>query len=66
MDIKYPKVKVKLIGEDGNAFAIIGAVRKAMKRGGCTPEQVEEFQKEATAGDYNHLLQTAMRFVDVS
>ena len=29
---KYPQVKVKLIGEDGNAFAIIGAVKTALCR----------------------------------
>ena len=28
----YKKPKVKLVGEDGNAFAILGTVSKAMKR----------------------------------
>ena len=26
---KYPQVKVKLVGEDGNAFAILGRVQRA-------------------------------------
>lgn len=58
-------IKVKLTGTDGNAFAIIGAVRKALKRGGHG-DLVEEFTKEATSGDYDHVLQTCMKYVEVS
>ena len=29
---KYPEVVVQLSGEDGNAFAILGSVQKAMDR----------------------------------
>jgi len=32
MATKYPDVKVKLVGEDGNAFAIIGKVKTALCR----------------------------------
>jgi hypothetical protein len=62
---KFPDVQVQLTGEDGNAFAILGAVSKALKRAGHR-EAADEFYKEATSGDYDHLLQTAMRYVDVS
>lgn len=64
MEPKYPDITVKLTGEDGNAFAIIGAVSKALRRGG-QPEAAAEFQAEAMSGDYDHLLQTAMAYVDV-
>ena len=57
-------IKVQLVGENGNAFAIIGAVTKALKRGGRR-DLVEAFQAEAMAGDYNHLLRTAMEYVEV-
>ena len=57
-------VVVKLVGEDGNAFAIIGKVRKALERGGHA-DLVEPFTKEAESGDYGHLLQTAMEYVEV-
>jgi hypothetical protein len=33
MSPRYPKVTVKLIGEDGNAFAIMGRVDAALKEG---------------------------------
>ena len=58
-------VTVKLVGEDGNAFAILGRVNRALRKAGASKEEQQAFQKEATAGDYNHLLQTAMKWVEV-
>lgn len=29
-------------------------------------QEIDQFRKEATSGDYDHLLQTCMRWVDVS
>ena len=63
--VKYPQVKVELVGQDGNAFSIIGRVTGAMRRAGLTAEQRKEFTDEATSGDYDHLLQTVMEFVSV-
>jgi len=57
-------IKVKLVGNDGNAFAILGAVSKALKRAG-KDDLAKEFTKEAMSGDYDHLLQTAMEYVEV-
>lgn len=64
-DVKYPNISVKLVGEDGNAYAILGAVRRGLKRGGVAQDEIDQFMAEATSGDYNHLLQTAMTWVDV-
>ncbi len=66
MDIKYPDVHVQLTGTDGNAFAIMGAVRTALRRAGVPREEIEAYSAESTSGDYDNLLQTAMRWVDVS
>lgn len=64
MEVKYPEVKtVKLVGEDGNAFAILGRVMKAMKSAGLSKEVQNAYYKEATSGDYDHLLQTTMKWV---
>lgn len=63
--VKYPDIEVTLVGEDGNAFAIIGKVSKALKRQGVPAEEVEAFQKDAMSGDYDHLLATCMRTVNV-
>lgn len=58
------KPTVKLSGIDGNAFSIIAKVCAALKRAGLH-DQIEEFTKEATAGDYDHLLQTVGKYINV-
>jgi hypothetical protein len=62
---KQTGIEVKLIGQDGNAFCIIGMVRKAMRRGGVKAEVIEAYCKEAMSGDYDHLLQVTMEYVEV-
>lgn len=62
---KTIKPTVKLSGEDGNAFYILGKVNKALQQAGYTKEQRDEYDKEATSGDYDHLLQTTMKWVNV-
>ena len=62
---KYPDIEVQLTGNDGNAFAILGAVSKAMRRAKVDSKDIDAFMDEATKGDYNHLLQTAMKWVNV-
>jgi hypothetical protein len=63
--IKYPNIRVQLIGEDGNAFAIIGRVRRALSRGQVGQANIDLFLEEAMSGDYDHLLQTCMDWVTV-
>lgn len=55
---------VTLVGTDGNAFSIIATVRLAIRRSNH-PELERAFTEEATAGDYDHLLNTCMRYVSV-
>ena len=50
-------IAVKLVGEDGNAFAILGRCYQALVRV-RRRDLWEEFRKKATSGDYNHLLTT--------
>ena len=63
---KYPDIEVELVGKDGNAFAIIGRVKNALKAKGVPSETVREFVKEAMGGDYDNVLRTAMRWVNVT
>ena len=63
---KYPKVKVKLAGEDGNAFSILGRVCRALRKAEVPYEQVEAYRKEAMSGGYDNLLRVTMKWVDVS
>jgi hypothetical protein len=64
-DVRFPDIEVTLVGADGNAFAILGRVQEAMRRGGIDKEQRDAFMNEATRGNYDHLLQTVMRWVTV-
>ena len=64
-EVKYPNVSVDLIGQDGNAFFILGRVMKEMRRGGVSAEGIEDFRKDATSGDYDNLLRVVMNYVMV-
>lgn len=58
-------VKVKLVGTDGNAFALMGTVSRALRKAGASAEDVKAFTTEAMSGDYSHLLRTCTEWVDV-
>lgn len=65
--MKAPDEKpvVKLVGEDGNAFAIMCAVRKALRSAGADKEYTDKYFDEATAGSYDDLLATTTKYVEV-
>jgi len=63
---KYPEVVVQLTGEDGNAFAIIGAVNRALREAEVSVEECQKFLDEAKSSDYDNLLRTAMKWVTVT
>lgn len=62
---KYPQIKVKLTGEDGNAFMILGKVAKAMRAAGLTEAQVKEYLDAATSDSYYQLMATTINYVEV-
>lgn len=62
MTPKHPDIIVTLTGQDGNAFAVVGRCREAARDAGLSEEEIANFMAEAVAGDYDHLLQTAMRW----
>lgn len=65
-ETKYPQVEVQLTGIDSNAFNVIGAITKAMKRAGLA-EEAKQFTTDAFAcHSYDELLQLAMRTVTVA
>ncbi len=65
MKAPLTKPTVKLIGWDGNAFAVMGRVKQALKRAEADKEYIEKYLSEATSGDYNHLLAVSLEYVDV-
>ena len=57
---------VQLTGNDGNAFAIMGSVRSALRRAGATKEQIDEYSNASMSGDYDNLLRVALDWVEVN
>jgi hypothetical protein len=63
---KYDNVAVELSGSDGNAFAIMAKVSGALRKGGVSEAEIESYLSESMAGDYDALLRTAMKWVNVT
>jgi hypothetical protein len=65
-DVPVPvKPKLKLSGNDGNAFFILGRAKREADKKKWTAAQWSAFSTLAKAGDYDHLLQTCMDYFDV-
>lgn len=64
LEIPFTDAVVQLTGKDGNAFSIIGVVRRAIRKSNH-PELEQDFMREATQGDYDQLLRACMRYVSV-
>ena len=63
---KYPDVQVDLVGEDGNAMAIMARVSSALRRAGVSKEDRDAYFAESTSGDYDNVLRVAMEWVEVN
>ena len=60
MNVPDKKVKLKLVGLDGNAFALMGAFQRQARKEEWTPDEIKMVIDESTSGDYSHLLATLM------
>lgn len=66
MDIKYPNITAKLIGEDGNVFNLLGICNKALRNGGVDKDERDAFLREVMAcSDYTAALGVMQRWVTV-
>lgn len=66
MNPKYPNIRVRLTGKDGNAFVLLGIMQNALKNNGVPKTEIDEFLEDAMSDDYDHLLTTCMKWVNVS
>lgn len=57
-------MKYDLVGVDGNAFAVMAYVLKAMKECKMSKEEQSDYQTKAMSGDYNHLLAVSVEMID--
>ena len=56
-------VHVRLLGEDGNPFSIMGRVAMALRKAG-RGDLVEPFFREATSGNYVNLIAVCMKYCE--
>lgn len=63
--VKYPEITINLTRIDDNAFNILGVCINEMRKAGLPRENIDEFYKEATSENYDHLLQTCMKWFNV-
>jgi hypothetical protein len=61
-----PDITVQLVGGDGNIYAVLGRVRRALREARVSDEEVSRFTAKATSGDYDHVLRTRMIWVNVA
>jgi hypothetical protein len=54
-----------LVGEDGNAFSILGRAHKAARHAGWTEGEWKNYHDAATSGDYDNLLRVTVLFFEV-
>jgi hypothetical protein len=58
-------MKYDLVGVDGNAFAVMGYVLKAMRECKMSKEEQSDYQTKAMSGDYNNLLAVSIKMIDL-
>jgi len=59
---KKPSVSIETT--DGNAFGVMGAVRKALRKSGADEEYINKYIDEAKSGNYDNLLQVSMQYAE--
>ncbi len=63
--VAAPKPACKLVGTDGNVFAIIGRVKQALRKAGQDARASEFVQKAFAARSYDEVLALCCDYVDV-
>lgn len=56
---------VTLVGVNGNTFSIMGYVTDNMRRMKFTKQEQDKYVAEAMSGDYDHLIQVSMKYIDL-
>lgn len=63
--MKTDKPTIKLTGQDGNAFMIIGLCQRAARKAGWDNERWLKVRAEMQGGNYDNVLITAMHYFEV-
>ena len=63
--MEQKKPRVKLVGQDGNVFNLIGICAKALRKAGQNDAATEMTKECFSAGSYDNALQIMMKYCDV-
>jgi len=58
------KIKLKLVGLNGNAISVMGSVAEAARRQKFPKDFIDAVIEEMMSGEYNHLLATAQKYTE--
>jgi hypothetical protein len=58
------KVKLELVGLNGNAYVLLGAFQRAARKQGWSPDEIKKVMTEATSGDYDNLLRVLVSYCE--
>lgn len=53
-----------LVGVDGNAFSILAAVKRMLRKDGASKEFIDQYMADAMSGDYDNLFNVSMEYLD--
>lgn len=62
--VKYPHLSMKLVGQDGNAYAIMGRLASVLRKGKVPKVEIDAVLADMMSGNYDHLLCVAMATVE--
>ncbi|MDI1256726.1 MAG: hypothetical protein PSV16_11560 [Flavobacterium sp.] len=58
------KVKLDLVGVNGNAYAVMGAFKKQARKEDWTDKEIDLVLEKAMSSDYDHLLATIVQYCE--
>jgi len=56
--------KYDLVGVDGNAYSVMGYVKRAMANEKFTKDEINNYLNDAMSDDYDHLLYVSIQMIE--
>ena len=60
METAIKKIKLELVGLDGNAYSLMGAFSHQARKEGWAKDEIDAVMAECNSGDYDNLIRTLM------
>lgn len=57
--------ELKMVGRDGNAFAILMRARLVAEKAGVPQDEIERFATDLLSGDYSHVIKVVSDYFKV-